>query len=199
VADECLGSFADIPGATSSSYTTPALIAATTYRAIVKSGTCASATSASAPVSVDPASVGGTAAATASTICSGGTATINLSSYTGSIQWQTNASGSFADIPGAISSSYNTPALTTTTGYKAIITSGACAPATSTTITIVVNNTSAPSGIPSQNFCSINNPTLAQISITGTSINGIHLQQVDFRLLFQPLSRTERLILPAKP
>jgi Zn-dependent metalloprotease len=87
---------------------------------------CGNSTCQSASVTVSSASVGGTATAVSSAFCEGGSTTINLSGQTGTIQWQTNASGSWQNIPGATGTSYTTPILITTTSYRAIVTSGIC-------------------------------------------------------------------------
>ena len=134
------GTFTDIFGATGNSYTTPGLTKVTAYRAIVINGGCEPDTSTIATVDLFPASVGGTPTATATTICKGGTTTITLTNYTGTIQWQTNASGVFANIPGATGVSYSTPILTTATQYKATVTSSYCPSVLSSVITINVTD-----------------------------------------------------------
>jgi gliding motility-associated-like protein len=134
------GTFVNIFGSTGNTYTTPSLSKVTSYRAIVTNGSCLSDTSTTATVDILPASVGGIPTATATTICKGGTTTITLTKYTGTIQWQTNASGVFTNIPGAIGVSYSTPILTLPTQYKAIVTSANCSPATSSIITIDVTD-----------------------------------------------------------
>jgi len=128
---------------TTTTLTATNLTATTSYRAIIKSGECSSTTSSTATVTVDPTSVGGSVAASPTPICSGGTSTITLTGYTGSIQWQTNASGSFVDISGETSATYATPALTTTTKYRAVVTSGVCSSSTSSVATVTVNSNTA--------------------------------------------------------
>ena len=137
------GSWVNIGSATGSEYTTPALTATTSYKAIVTNTPCSSVESTVAVVTVDPASAGGTATANPSTICSGGATTITLSGYTGTIQWQTNGSGSFADIKGETAATYTTPALTATTSYRAVVTSGTCSSgnSTETAVTVVADPT----------------------------------------------------------
>ena len=96
-----------------------------------------------ATLTVSPASVGGTAAALVSSLCSGNSTSVSLSGNTGSIQWQTNASGTWQNISGATSSTYNTPALTVSTSFRAVVTSGSCSSAISSEA--VVNITNIPS------------------------------------------------------
>jgi hypothetical protein len=88
---------------------------------------------------VDPTSVGGTAIATPSSICAGETVELSISGNTGSIQWQTNASGSWVDISGVTSSNYTTLAIPMTTSYQAVVTSGVCSiSANSNVVTVTV-------------------------------------------------------------
>ena len=139
-------SFSDISGATATPLTGAqmgALTATTYYRAEVTSGSCAPAYSNSVTITVDPTSVGGTAA-TDQTICSGETpANITLTGETGSIQWQVSTdNSSFSDISGATATPLTGAqmgALATTTYYRAKVTSGSCAPAYSNSVTITVN------------------------------------------------------------
>jgi hypothetical protein len=137
------GSWQDISGQTGTSYTTPSLTSTTSYQAVVTNSGCSPAGSTVAQVTVSPISAGGTAGAIPTIICSGGTSTIKLTNYVGTIQWQTDASGTWQDISGANSDVYNTPALNTTTSYQAVVTSGACASALSNTIVITVEASAA--------------------------------------------------------
>ncbi|MBV5330901.1 Ig-like domain-containing protein, partial [bacterium] len=79
-----------------------------------------------------------------SSLCSGSSTTVSVSGYTGTIQWQQSANGStgwenVSGGSGATTATYTTPNLSATTYYKAVITSGACSSASSTTATITVN------------------------------------------------------------
>jgi hypothetical protein len=173
------GTFADIEGATSATYTTPALTVTTSYKVIVTNTPCSSVESTVAIVTVDPVSAGGTATANPSTICSGGAITLTLTGYTGTIQWQTNASGSFADIKGETSTIYTTPALTTTTSYRAVVTNGVCGSANSTTavVTVVADPTlSQPSDV---SICLGGTTTLATTASGGTGTYSYQWQYSD--------------------
>jgi len=138
------GTFSNVTtgtGGTTANYTPVTSTAGTTYYKVIVSNTgdgCNPVTSNEVSVVVDPTSVGGTATPSPGSICSGGTSTITLTFYTGSIQWQTNESGSFVDIPGETSASYVTPALTVNTKYRAIVTSGVCSSSTSTEATVTI-------------------------------------------------------------
>jgi hypothetical protein len=128
---------------TSTSLTVSNLTATTSYRAVITSGSCVTY-SATATVTVSPASVGGTATATPDTLCSGNSTTITLTGNTGStIQWQQSADGStgWATVTGGsggTTATYTTPNLTATTYYRAVVTSGACVAAYSTTAPVTV-------------------------------------------------------------
>lgn len=94
-------------------------------------------------VTVNPLSEGGTASATASTVCSGSTTTINLTGYTGTIQWQQSSNGStgwanVASGSGATTEAYLTAILNNNTYYKAVVTSGTCPPSNSTIVLVTV-------------------------------------------------------------
>ncbi len=129
-----------------------------------------------ATITVNPVSVGGTATATASTMCNGGNTTISLAGNTGTIQWQESPNGSsgWADVTGgsgATTSTYTTAALTNTTYYRAVVTSGGCASSNSSSASVIVYPvTPAPTGTASQLFCSASNPKVSDISVTGSNI-----------------------------
>jgi hypothetical protein len=94
-------------------------------------------------VNVDPVSVGGAASAN-QTICSGNNPSdITLSGFTGNIQWQSSPDGTtWNDITGATGStliSAQMGALTETTRYRAMVTSGVCSPAVSNMVTVNVD------------------------------------------------------------
>jgi len=96
-----------------------------------------------ASIKVYPKAVGGTATATSASLCENTTTTINLTGYTGKIQWQFSVDGStnWTNISGATSTPYS-PALLSpgTYYYRAIVTSGVCSStAISNNVTIKVS------------------------------------------------------------
>ncbi|WP_310594203.1 LamG-like jellyroll fold domain-containing protein [Flavobacterium sp.] len=133
-----------ITGATSASYTPVNSTPSDLYYYCVVTGTCGTVTSnISALRTVSTTPVAGTATPSSVTLCSGNTQTLTLSGSTGSIQWQQSADGTtgWANVTGgtgATTASYTTPALTKTTYYKAVVTSGACTAANSNLVTITV-------------------------------------------------------------
>jgi CshA-type fibril repeat protein len=135
------GTYSNISGATSATYLANNLSSTTYYRAVVTSGICSSATTSSATITVNAISVAGSISGSA-TVCSGtNSTTLTLTGNTGSIQWQSASTlaGIYSDISGATASTYTATDLTSTTYYKAVITSGVCSAATTSAATVTVN------------------------------------------------------------
>ena len=86
----------------------------------------------------------------------------NLTAEGTSIQWYPAATGGTA-----LSSS--TPLVSGTT-YYAGQTIGGCISDTRLAVAVTVGDPSAPTGISSQSFCAINNPTIANLTAAGTAI-----------------------------
>jgi hypothetical protein len=133
-------SFADIAGATASTFVASNLTATTYYRAVVTSGVCESLNTASVTVVVSPTSVAGPISG-AQTVCYGtNTTTLTLSDYVGSIQWQSSLNNSsFTNISGATASTYVANNLTATTYYRAVLTSGVCSSVNTSSVTVTVS------------------------------------------------------------
>lgn len=124
---------------TSQTYTN--LTANTLYRAVVKSGVCAEANSASATITIDPVSVGGTVSTSAAVCTGANNGTLTLSGHTGNlVRWEssTNGGGSWNNITNT-STTLNYVNITATTLYRAVVQNGSCATANSNTATIAVN------------------------------------------------------------
>ena len=142
-------------GGTVNSYTSASNISVspttnTTYTltSVTDANGCTATTpSGSATVSVDAASVLGTAGSSQS-ITSGNSAALSLSGNTGSIQWQESADGAtgwtnVSGGSGATSSAYTTATLTSTNYYRVVVTNGVCPSATSSAFTITVTSANA--------------------------------------------------------
>ena len=141
--------WADIAGANGNSYTTPNLTAASnkSYRAIVTSGDCTRATTATKTIVVNPQSVAGIVTG-GGAVCSDETAsgTLKVSGNIGTIQWEYSTTGdatSYINAPksgstaldppfgtSSLSSTAATYIITNIAGeqlfFRAKITSGAC-------------------------------------------------------------------------
>jgi len=121
------------------------LTASSYFRAVVKSGSCAEAFSASVLITVDPTSVGGTIAS-AQVIC-GGTAPADLvlSGNTGSVvKWQRSSDAAFtAPTDIAVTSTTLTGAtigiLTANTWFRAVVQSGLCTAVNSSSVLVGVS------------------------------------------------------------
>lgn len=90
-------------------------------------------------ITVTPASVAGTVTPALAEVCLNTGTTLTLSGYIGSIQWQTNSSGSWQNITGATFETYNTPNLTKATSFRAVITNGTCSSAISNEVAITLD------------------------------------------------------------
>ena len=137
-------------GSTTTSFTTPVLYTTKYYEAIVTNGTCDAASSATVTVTVSPASVAGSITAVSSSVCLGTNSnTLTLNDYVGSIQWQSSSSlsGTYTNILGGNSATLSVTDLSTTKYYRAVVTSGNCASATSDPYEVVVSALSAAGSI----------------------------------------------------
>lgn len=131
----------DITGATATPLTSAqmgALTATRYYRAVLTT-VCGTLNSAVVTVTVNPVSVAGTITPAISTVCTGTNSTLlTLTGSTGSIQWQSSPdNATWTNIGGATAATYTATNLTATTYYRAVVTSGVC-PAANTT-SVVVN------------------------------------------------------------
>jgi gliding motility-associated-like protein len=151
------------------------LLTTTMYRAIVKSGTCPSAASAAATITVVPNSVGGTISSSM-TVCNAvNDDTLVLSGFSGSIlDWENSTDGGMTWTPiGTTNDSLFFNGLVMTTAYRAIVQAGACATANSTTATVTVDATSVGGTLSSDaTVCaSGNGGTITLAGQTGTPSN----------------------------
>jgi len=91
-------------------------------------------------VTRNPAAVGGTTATTTPTVCAGTNVVVTLTGQVGTIVWQQSTNGglNWANIPGQTTATLTYPAIAQTTQFRAVVTSGACAPDNSTVTIITV-------------------------------------------------------------
>ncbi|PZF70867.1 Ig-like domain-containing protein [Taibaiella soli] len=110
--DDNTGTFANIAGATTSTYTTPALTANNNYKALLQCGSTTMATATTAAVTVNAPQITGT---TPNQHCGTGTVVLAAAATTGAtINWYTAATGG---MPVATGTSYTTPIIGTTITY----------------------------------------------------------------------------------
>lgn len=130
-------------GATSATYSTPDLAVNTFYRAIVTSGVCDSVVSNAVKVRTDTVPITGTATAASPSVCMNTSTIVSIDGVTGTIQWQESADSTvWNDISNATSANYATPDLTVATYYRAVVSSGTCAPGNSTPVKIKIDSSS---------------------------------------------------------
>ena len=170
------GSYENIINETGSTLNTGELTETTHFRALVTNGVCAAATSTVATITVSAASNAGIASVDPEVICTGSATTLTLTGYTGNIQWQSNETGSFVDIPGAVSNTYTTPVLTNdgtvdeTIHYRAVVTEGLSAPDISGTVTVTIRPNPQPGLAIGDNICSGNNGTVNVFDYLGDAV-----------------------------
>jgi hypothetical protein len=132
---------------TANPLSTGSLTATTEFEALVQNGTGSStATSTVATVTVDAASVGGTATPVNPEICNDGvtSTTISLGGQTGTIigwQYSVNGGSSWTAIA-STANPLSTGPLTTTTEFEAVVQSGVCSTTTSSAATVTVDQPS---------------------------------------------------------
>ncbi len=134
-----------IVGSNSATYTTSSLANNDIVTVVMTSNaspclTGSPATSNTVTMTVNPTSVAGSISG-ATTICSTTNSTIlTLNDSVGTIKWQSSdvLAGTYTDILGAVSATYTVANLTATTYYRAIISSGSCATATTNSSEIKV-------------------------------------------------------------
>ena len=113
----------------------------------ISNGTCTASTS-TVTLTNYATSNAGTAATSQSIVSGNSPADISVSSYTGTIQWEySDNNSSYATVGGSSTSatlaSATMGALTATRYYRAVVTNGVCASATSNVITITVTSANA--------------------------------------------------------
>jgi trimeric autotransporter adhesin len=123
--------------ATTGNSVTATPLSPVTYTVVANDGTCGYIDSVS--ISVGQASIAGTAIISTDTICLGDVATLFLSGYTGNIQWQHFDGTSWVNETGTGNTSAQyTVTPTTNSTYRAVVTSGGCAPAITSTLDVAV-------------------------------------------------------------
>ncbi len=158
------------------SFTPTSPIVTTFYRAVLTGGSCPTAFSSPASITVNPSAVGGTVSGS-QTICSGGAVTaLTLSGQTGTISgWQSATDAGFTtptNIAGTAGLTSFTPTSPiVTTFYRVVMTSGSCPSANSGSATITVTPSAVGGTINgSSAVCSGSNTNLSLTGQTGTIV-----------------------------
>ncbi len=167
------------------------LTTTTIYRATVQNGSCASANSATATITVNPISVGGTTASN-DTVCSGSNnGTITLAGNTGTVtNWLSSTDGiTWNNIVNTTTSqTFNN--IAATTYYQAVVKSGVCASDSSSIDTITVDVPSVGGTVStSANICfGTNAGTLTLAGHTGNVVRWE--SSIDGGINFSPIANT---------
>ena len=151
------------------------LTQSTMYRAIVQNGQCAAAYSATSDISVFPATVGGTVSGS-DTVCTGtNNGSITLNGFTGSIlNWEFSIDNGVTWTSIANTTAIqNYTNLTITTLYRAVIQSGSCSTANSSSAIIFVSPATIGGSVLSSTFVcdSSTAGTLVLSGYTGSILN----------------------------
>ena len=137
--------FYDLEGETERIYTATDLQETTWFRVMNSSGECGSVYSPAVQVVVNPLAVAGNINGGDINVCKTQNATtLTLYNYDGAIQWQKapdlgGAPGNFSTIASSTSATYLAVALTATTYFRAIVSSGVCASETTDPVLITVD------------------------------------------------------------
>ncbi|SNR42027.1 gliding motility-associated C-terminal domain-containing protein [Lutibacter agarilyticus] len=148
-------------------YTIPSPISTTTtYYALASSdGICE--TGERTPITVVVNTIPTITSTTNTTICGAGTGTLTATASAGTINWYDMPTGGILMGTGT---SFTAPVIFSTTTYYADATENSCTTLTRTPATITVQYTTEPLATSPQTFCDIENATLADLTITGTTI-----------------------------
>ena len=175
-------SWTDIPSANSETYTTGPLTSTTYFRRSETSGTCGTVTSNQITVTVRnqflPGVIGSSQTvnygAVPSELVSVQSATGGAGSFT--YQWQNSLDNStWSNITGAVSESFQPPALTLKKYYKRLITDGSCGIIETNVLTITVNSLLVPGEIKdNQTICYNTTPNQLTTSVIPSGGNGTY-------------------------
>jgi PKD repeat protein len=156
-------SWTDIPGATYEICNTGPVYTEMYYQAVVTLPGCGSATSTFAYVNVTPAAVGGTATASASSVCQNSNVTLTVTGSTGTIQWEYSPDQvNWMDIPGATAASF-TGSIPQSLYFRAVLSYGSCPDVSSNEVYVDV------SPLPDASFSYVANGL--SVAFTSTSSN----------------------------
>ena len=172
-------------GYTTASFTPSTADGGTTYKniyykcVVTNSGVCTSynvPSNASGRYRTYATSVAGSITADALSVCNGNGTTLTLGGKTGSVtKWQmstTSSTAGFSDVTNT-TTSLSTGDLTQNTWYRAVVTNGVCAAATSTAVgvTVVDRPSVTTQPVESMAVCSGSVPSSISVVATGTSLS----------------------------
>ena len=126
-------------------------------------------------VTVNPASVGGTVSGGSTPICQGSSiGTLTLSGYTGTIlRWERNVNSGGWNYAGGSSTTFTESAIAGTCEYRAVVQSGSCAEANSSSVTIVVSPTPVGGGVYNGNTPICLNSSTGSMTLGGGYVGNV--------------------------
>jgi gliding motility-associated-like protein len=147
-------------------FTTPPISTTTTYYALASSdGICE--TGKREPITITVNEIPTITNTTNTVICGAGVGIITATASAGIINWYTTQTGGVSVGTGT---TFTSPLISVNTTYYVDATENGCTTATRTPATITVQSTPPPTAISPQTFCDIENATLANLTVTGTTI-----------------------------
>lgn len=166
--------FTTIPSATGVTYTATNLTTTTYFRVAATSGVCNAANSASASIIVNPLPVSNAGPATA-VICASTNYTTQGVAQNGAVTWNTSGTGTFASNASAVT--VYTPSAADIAAGSVVLTmtvtgtaTGCTSNTSSDSVTLTITAPIAPNAPTAQTFCSLNNPTVANLASPGSNI-----------------------------
>lgn len=166
--------FTTIPSATGVTYTATNLTTTTYFRVAATSGVCNTANSASASIIVNPLPVSNAGPATA-VICASTNYTTQGVAQNGAVTWNTSGTGTFASNASAVT--VYTPSAADIAAGSVVLTmtvtgtaTGCTSNTSSDSVTLTITAPIAPNAPTAQTFCSLNNPTVANLASPGSNI-----------------------------
>jgi gliding motility-associated-like protein len=144
-------------------YTPSALSQTTWYKRSVKSGVCATDTTAAINVTVN--AIPSVGSVTSNSRCSSGTVTLGATASAGTLNWYATATGGTSLGTGT---SFTTPSISSTTTYYVDATANGCTTATRSTVVATVNAVPTVSGTTPGSVCGTGTVTLGATASAGT-------------------------------
>lgn len=161
---------------TTTTFTPPPPTQSICFRAVVGNGSCPTVLSNNVCITVDPTSVGGTVTGAVTVCGTPNSGTLTLTGHTGIVlRWESSTDNFATDTDITITTTtFNYSNVTTTTCYRAVVKSGTCPEANSTSSCVTVNQGTTPGTLSGGGItvCSGNNS--GNMTLTGNTGNVVH-------------------------
>ncbi|MCX6231701.1 MAG: hypothetical protein NTZ33_09175, partial [Bacteroidetes bacterium] len=152
---------------TTNTYTATNLTSTTQFRAVVQSGVCSTGNSATATITVDPISIGGTLSSDTTFCSTNNSRLLTLAGNNGNIiRWENSINGgtSWNPVSNTVNT-YTTNNVALTTKYRVVVQNGSCAAANSSVVTITINTP------PAASIISFTNPSVCGAANGTATVN----------------------------